>query len=64
MKCPTCGKSTEWKDNEFRPFCSERCQLIDLGHWVDGDYRVPGESLPEDEHERVPANADDEEYEN
>jgi len=58
MKCPTCGKSIEWKDNPFRPFCSGRCQLIDLGHWVDGDYSVPGESLPEEQLEKLPA-ADD-----
>ena len=45
MKCPTCGKAAEWKDNPFRPFCSERCKLIDLGHWVDEDYRVPGQSI-------------------
>ena len=56
MKCPTCGKSIEWKkDNPFRPFCSERCQLIDLGRWVEGEYRVPGEALPEDHAEQVPA---------
>lgn len=48
MKCPTCGKPIEWKENPFRPFCSERCQLVDLGRWVDGEYRVPGESLPDD----------------
>ena len=46
MKCQTCGKSIEWKDNPFRPFCSERCQLVDLGKWVEGEYRVPGEALP------------------
>ena len=48
MKCPTCGKPAEWKDNPFRPFCSERCQLVDLGRWVEGEYRVPGEPLPRD----------------
>jgi len=46
MKCPTCGKQVEWKDNQYRPFCSERCQLVDLGRWVQGEYRVPGESVP------------------
>jgi uncharacterized protein len=45
-KCPTCNNPVEWKDNPFRPFCSERCQLVDLGKWVDGEYRVPGEELP------------------
>ena len=47
MKCPTCGKPIEWKDNPVRPFCSERCQLVDLGKWVEGEYRVPGEPVPQ-----------------
>lgn len=33
-------------DPAWRPFCSERCKLADLGHWVSGDYRVPGDPLP------------------
>lgn len=41
MRCPGCSSQTTWKDNPFRPFCSERCQLIDLGKWVSGEYRVP-----------------------
>ena len=49
MNCPTCGKPAQWKDNPFRPFCSERCQLVDLGRWVEGDYRVAGEPLPENQ---------------
>ena len=53
MKCPTCGKPSEWKDNPFRPFCSERCQLVDLGKWVEGEYRVPGEPLPQEPNERA-----------
>ena len=50
MKCATCGKAVEWKDNPYRPFCSERCKLVDLGRWVNGEYRVPGEAanLPEE----------------
>jgi endogenous inhibitor of DNA gyrase (YacG/DUF329 family) len=36
----------QWHDNPSRPFCSERCRLIDLGNWASGDYRVPGEELP------------------
>ncbi len=27
------------------PFCSSRCRLIDLGRWIDGEYRIPGESI-------------------
>jgi endogenous inhibitor of DNA gyrase (YacG/DUF329 family) len=41
--CPTCKKETRWEDNSFRPFCSERCRLIDLGKWASEDYRIPGE---------------------
>ena len=46
MKCPICDKPAEWKDNPFRPFCSERCKLLDLGAWVDGDYAVPSDEAP------------------
>ena len=50
LKCPTCRKETPWNGNEFRPFCSERCRLIDLGNWASGEYCVPGKPLPaEDE---------------
>ena len=49
MKCPTCGKPVEWKENPVRPFCSERCQLVDLGKWVEGEYRVPGEPVPQEQ---------------
>jgi len=48
MKCPTCGKPTEWTDNPNRPFCSERCQLIDFGRWADEEFRVPG--APSEKH--------------
>ena len=42
VACPTCGKSVEWvAANRYRPFCSERCKLIDLGAWADESYRVP-----------------------
>lgn len=46
MKCPTCGKQVEWVQNLFRPFCSERCKLVDLGKWVSEEYRVPGREVP------------------
>ena len=42
VRCPQCGRQAEWsKDNPFRPFCSQRCKLIDLGAWADGSYRLP-----------------------
>jgi endogenous inhibitor of DNA gyrase (YacG/DUF329 family) len=44
-KCPTCGKPVERANNPWRPFCSERCQLIDFGRWTDEEYRVPGRQI-------------------
>lgn len=43
VKCPNCGKKAEYSGNEFRPFCSERCKLIDFGEWADGSYALPTE---------------------
>lgn len=43
VKCPQCGQPAEWKDNPTRPFCSERCQLIDFGAWANEEYMVPAE---------------------
>ena len=40
--CPQCSKEVVWtSDNLFRPFCSERCKLIDLGKWASEGYRIP-----------------------
>jgi endogenous inhibitor of DNA gyrase (YacG/DUF329 family) len=47
-QCPTCNKQVQWQDNLFRPFCSERCKLLDLGKWVSEEYRVPGKPLREE----------------
>jgi uncharacterized protein len=55
MKCPICGKPIEWKDNLFRPFCSERCKLIDLGRWVSEEYSVPGPPLPQESDDSPPS---------
>ena len=44
VKCPTCKKLHEYDMNSpWRPFCSERCKLIDLGAWASGDYVIRGE---------------------
>ena len=41
-RCPTCGRRFTWNpDSPYRPFCSERCQLIDLGEWMDEGHRIP-----------------------
>lgn len=47
VNCPTCGKPVEWVGEQpWRPFCSERCRLIDLGEWADEGYRIPAEPSP------------------
>jgi len=49
--CPICKKKTTWEENPWRPFCSERCKLIDLGKWASGDYKIPGEKTEKSEEE-------------
>jgi hypothetical protein len=55
IKCPGCRKETTWEDNPYRPFCSDRCRLIDLGRWAQERYRIPGDEidfdLPDEEDE-------------
>jgi endogenous inhibitor of DNA gyrase (YacG/DUF329 family) len=54
VSCPQCGKPAQWDPaNRFRPFCSERCRLIDLGAWASESYRIPVVA-PKDELEIVP----------
>lgn len=44
VRCPECGKDAVYSsENEFRPFCSERCRLLDLGEWANEKYRVASE---------------------
>jgi endogenous inhibitor of DNA gyrase (YacG/DUF329 family) len=43
VKCPSCGRQSEFEGNEFRPFCSERCKLLDFGAWADEKYTFPVE---------------------
>ncbi len=50
IKCPICKVEVHWEHNPCRPFCSERCRLIDLGAWAEERYRIPGPTL-EEEHE-------------
>jgi uncharacterized protein len=46
VKCPTCHKTVVYStDNPFRPFCSERCKLIDLGEWASEERRIAGEKV-------------------
>lgn len=47
--CPHCRKPAALTaDNPFRPFCSERCKLVDFGGWIGGRYSIPAEE-PQDE---------------
>ncbi|MBV8784482.1 MAG: DNA gyrase inhibitor YacG [Gammaproteobacteria bacterium] len=56
VKCPTCQRPLDWEHAPFRPFCSERCRLIDLGAWLSEQRAIPGdpsqaEAPPEKPHE-------------
>jgi endogenous inhibitor of DNA gyrase (YacG/DUF329 family) len=42
VKCPTCRRPVEWSEHSaYRPFCSERCRLIDLGAWLTEQNKIP-----------------------
>jgi len=47
IRCPRCRQETPWQDNPHRPFCSQKCQLVDLGRWAQEEYKVPGRKLME-----------------
>lgn len=48
VKCPECGKQAEYSEkNEYRPFCSSRCQLLDLGAWASESRKIAGEDVVE-----------------
>ena len=47
VACPTCGKAVAWTvAAKWRPFCSERCRMIDLGEWLNEEKRIPGDPAP------------------
>lgn len=57
--CPTCKKPETWQDeNPFKPFCSERCKLIDLGEWANESRKIPVDSLNVDFTEGLLPDAD------
>ncbi|MBI4211679.1 MAG: DNA gyrase inhibitor YacG [Deltaproteobacteria bacterium] len=54
VRCPQCKTQVAWEGNPHRPFCSERCKLIDLGQWATEQYKVPcdeDENVEEDNEE-------------
>ncbi|WP_440997292.1 DNA gyrase inhibitor YacG [Arhodomonas sp. SL1] len=60
VKCPHCDQPVEWSERSpYRPFCSERCRLIDLGAWVEGEHAIPGEPAPEAFNDPPPGHEDD-----
>ncbi|HWP60099.1 MAG TPA: DNA gyrase inhibitor YacG [Candidatus Acidoferrales bacterium] len=59
VRCPTCHTPVVFEGNPFRPFCSERCKMIDLGAWAGEKYRIPGEPIEQD----APNDADEREGE-
>ena len=59
VACPQCGAAAPWDPaNPYRPFCSERCKMIDLGAWATESYRIPvaedEETLDDDPASRPP----------
>ena len=50
VDCPTCGAPVEWNEkNAYRPFCSDRCKLIDLGAWASDSYSIAGQAASADD---------------
>ena len=59
LRCPICRSVVTWEENEFRPFCSERCKMIDLGEWAAERYRIPlKENEPNGEGTAEPENGE------
>jgi len=48
VACPNCSELVEFSpENPYRPFCSKRCQMIDLGDWASENYRIPDRTPPD-----------------
>ncbi|POB13972.1 DNA gyrase inhibitor YacG [Halobacteriovorax sp. DA5] len=62
VKCPECSKEFNYYSSEFRPFCSEKCKMVDLGMWLTENYTVASnEPLSESDLEAVIRKRQDEE---
>ena len=60
LRCPTCKQPSSLDSgNPWRPFCSERCRLVDLGGWLDERYSIPGEQAPTTDGDPRPADLGD-----
>jgi uncharacterized protein len=60
LRCPVCKTDVRWENNPFRPFCSERCKLVDLGAWAEGRYVIAGEEHDDDKQSEVMSDDDEE----
>jgi hypothetical protein len=59
VSCPTCKRPVAWSEaSKWRPFCSERCKLIDLGAWAAEKHAIPGEPIKEDEENKKEVTGD------
>ena len=61
VRCPTCQKLFIYGESPFRPFCSERCRMIDLGRWFKEEYTVAAVDQtppPEDQTTTAPIDPD------
>ena len=58
-RCPVCKKMVEVppkkepEEAEFFPFCSRRCKLIDLGAWLDAEYKITSDLKPQNSNEHT-----------
>lgn len=54
VKCPACKTEVKWdQSSPFRPFCSERCKMMDFGAWASNAYTIPHEPVDPDELEHL-----------
>jgi endogenous inhibitor of DNA gyrase (YacG/DUF329 family) len=56
LLCPTCKRELSWSEQfPWRPFCSERCKMVDLGAWLANDRGIPGEPVDPSAEDASPA---------
>jgi endogenous inhibitor of DNA gyrase (YacG/DUF329 family) len=64
VPCPTCKNEVEWsQENAYRPFCSERCKLLDLGAWAMEKHAIPVDHSAPENSDDLPAKDSDEDSE-
>ncbi len=55
VRCPTCQREVSWSaEFPWRPFCSERCRMVDLGAWFAEDRRIADDAGSDDSLEQAP----------